>query len=307
MAQRGFPLTVSQIINYAWCIDKKEGKNRFGINGPCYTWWLGFKERHPQAVKLHKPDSLDRGRALYSTVNNLRYYLQLLKRTLEGNFLDRPQDIYNCDETIVDLNKSSQKVVVPRRFKTSHSRQVTSSEHVTIHCCISAAGNAIPPFIIFKSAFPGGNYTNGGPDNALYGKQETGFMDGELFMRWLTKLFIPHALPTPERSVLLLVEGHSSHCTPDVINTARDNITLLALAPHTTHLCQPLDVAVYKAFKVNLSATVKLGQALRGNLWVAKSNIARILKKPFEQSMSRANIKAGFRTNAEFIPITQTR
>ena len=43
-----------------------------------------------------------------------------------------------------------------------------------------------------------------------------------------------------------------------------------------------------------MSATVKLGQALRGNLWAAKSNIARILKKPFKQSMSMANIKAGF-------------
>ena len=282
---------------YAWVIDKTKGKNKFGAKGPCYGWWLGFKARHPESAKLRKPDSLDRGRALFSTVNALREYFHLLKSVLdEGGFLNRPQDIYNCDETVIDLNKSSQKVVVPRRFKTSHSRQVASTEHITIHCCISAAGNTVPPFIIYKAAFPGGNYTVGGPDGALYGKQKTGFMDGELFVKWFTKIFIPHARPTADHSVLLLVDGHSSHCTPDVIQIARENnVILLALAPHTTHLCQPLDVAVYRSFKIHLSKVVKIGQALRGDLWISKSNVARIIKQPFEASMTMQNIKSGFR------------
>ena len=235
-------------------------------------------------------------RALFSTVDNLRSYFQLLKTVFdEGDFASRPQDVYNCDETVVDMNKSSQKVVMPRRFKSSHSRQVTSSEHVTLHCCVNATGTAIPPFIIYKSSFPGGSYTSGGPDGALYGKQQTGFMDSELFVKWFSKLFLPHARPTPENSVLLLV-GHSSHCSAEVIKMAKENnVILLALAPHTTHLCQPLDVAVYKSFKVHLSKLVKLGQAVRGDLWISKSNVARMLKQPFEASMSIQNIKSGFR------------
>ena len=297
MAQRAFPLSVQQIINYAWCIDRKSGRNRFGSNGPSETWWKGFKGRHPEAIKLRKPDSLDRGRAIFGTVNRLRHYFQLLKGVLDnGNFSNRPQDIYNCDETVVDLNKSSQKVVVPRRMRTAHSRQVATSEHISIHCCVSAAGTCIPPFIIFKGAFPGGNYSTGGPDGALYGRQSTGFMDGELFLKWLTKLFVPHVRPTAENPVLLLVDGHSSHCTCDVIEAARENhVILLALAPHTTHLCQPLDVCVYKSFKVALSKLVRLGQTLRGDLWVNKTNVPRMIRVPFEESMSIPNIKSGFR------------
>ena len=119
-----------------------------------------------------------------------------------------------------------------------------------MHCCVSASGGTISPYVIFKGAFPGGNYT-AGPDGALYGHQESGFMDSELFLKWFTKLFLPHARPTPERSVLLLVDGHSSHCSAEIIKAARaNNVVLMALAPHTTHLCQPLDVAVYKSFKV---------------------------------------------------------
>ena len=256
MAQRGFPLTVNTIMMIAWAVDKKTGGNKFGERGPSETWWHSFKSRHPD-LKLRKPDSLDRGRAMYATVENLRSYFVLLKNVLEEhNFSSRPQDIYNCDETVVDLNKSSQKVVVPRRMKSAHSRHVSSTDHITIHCCVSASGGTIPPYVIFKGAFPGGNYTAGGPDGALYGRQESGFMDSELFLKWFTKLFLPHARPTPERSVLLLVDGHSSHCSPEVIEAARaNNVVLMALAPHTTHLCQPLDVAVYKSFKVH-SATV---------------------------------------------------
>ena len=117
----------------------------------------------------------------------MRNYFQVLKRGIEaGNYSVRPEDVYNCDETIVDLNKSTQKVVVPRRFHVAHSRQVAPTEHISIHCCVSASRRAIPPFIIFKGAFPGGHYTAGGPDGALYGRQESGFMDSELFLRWFT-------------------------------------------------------------------------------------------------------------------------
>ena len=134
---------------------------------------------------------------------------------------------------------------------------------------------------MFKSSFPGGNYTSGEPDGALFGKKPTRFMDSEVFTKGFLRIFIPHARPTRENSVLLLVDGDSSHCSPEIVKHAKDNVILLTLAPHTTHLCQPLDVAVYKAFKVHLAKVVRLGQALRGDLWIAKSNVAQYMKQLF--------------------------
>ena len=66
--------------------------------------------------------TVNRGCALNATVPNLRTYFQLLHNVQDGDYLTRPQDVYNCDETIIDLNKSSQRVVIPRRMKVSHSR-----------------------------------------------------------------------------------------------------------------------------------------------------------------------------------------
>ena len=83
MAQRGFPLTIHQIKMYAWAIDKLKGEKHFGEQSPTIAWWLGFKVRHTESVKLRKADSLDRERANFSTVNNLRHYFKLLKGIFE--------------------------------------------------------------------------------------------------------------------------------------------------------------------------------------------------------------------------------
>ena len=131
---------------------------------------------------------------------------------------------------------------------------------------------------------------------ALYAKQDSGFMDSELFLKWFQIIFLPHAKPTVENPALLLMDGHASHCSPEVIDCARENnVILLALVPHTTHLCQPLDVAVYNAFKNCLSKHVKDGQAIKGELWIPIKQVAKIITKPFEDAMSMRNIKAGFK------------
>ncbi|KAJ8041608.1 Jerky protein-like-like [Holothuria leucospilota] len=289
MAHRAFPLTVNQILMFAWTIDKASGSNKFGENGPSYHWWRGFKARHPD-LRLRRPDPLDRSRAVNSTVNNLREYFSLLKEVLTKYHLDdKPDRIFNCDESIIDLNKSAQRVVIPRRQKHAHSRQVGITQHISIHCCVSASGSVMPPYIIFSKGFPGGSYAKDGPDGALYGKSDSGFMDEELFLNWFEKIFLTKCPQnrSEDDPVLLLMDGHVSHCSAPLIQKAKEeNVILFALVPHTTHICQPLDVAVYKSLKVHISKMIKIGQALRGDLWIAKKDVPRIIKTPFEHVSS---------------------
>ena len=99
MAHRGFPLNVSQVCGYAWCIAKEHNKARvFSEKGPSGKWWRGFKSRHPD-IALRRPDALDRGRAAMGNVAVMKDYFELLQSTLESNELkDHPDRIYNCDE-----------------------------------------------------------------------------------------------------------------------------------------------------------------------------------------------------------------
>jgi len=101
MANRGFPLSIPQLMGFAWCIAKERGKSEvFSEHGPSRKWWLGFKARHPD-LGLRRPDPLDRGRASLGSVETIREYFALLRETLESNGLsDQPHRIYNCDAYI---------------------------------------------------------------------------------------------------------------------------------------------------------------------------------------------------------------
>ena len=58
----------------------------------------------------------------------------------------------------------------------------------------------------------------------------------------------------PSQPVLLIMDGHSSHVSIDVIQLARDTgIHLLCVPTHTTHILQPLDIGVFKSFKSNFT------------------------------------------------------
>ena len=76
-------------------------------------------------------------------------------------------------------------------------------------CCASAAGFPSNPMIIFAKCFPGGQYRFDGPDDTLYAKSESGWIDTELFITWFKKKFLKFTVP--QHPLLLLIGGHKSH------------------------------------------------------------------------------------------------
>ena len=54
--------------------------------------------------------------------------------------------------------------------------------------------------------------------------------------------------------MLLIEDGHGSHITLDIVELARTNdIHLLCLPSHTSHILQPLDTGAFKSFKSGYS------------------------------------------------------
>ena len=121
-------------------------------------------------------------------------------------------------------------------------------ENITVQTCISASGQLLPPYVVYKGARLRAETTFGGPLGTRFSVSHNGWMTADGFVDWLKSQFIP-ALP-PARPVLLLLDGHSSHIGYDVRQLAIDNdIHLLKLPPHTTHLLQPLDVGFFNCMK----------------------------------------------------------
>lgn len=90
----------------------------------------------------------------------INQYFSLLDETLEKLKLnDRPESIYNCDESGICLDPKKELVIAPTGIKHVYSQQSGTRDHVTIHCCVNAAGNSLPPMIIFDKGFPSGALT----------------------------------------------------------------------------------------------------------------------------------------------------
>ena len=124
----------------------------------------------------------------------------------------------------------------------------------TIVACGSASGHVIPPMIIFPRVRVPSHFAADCPPGSLLAAQKKGWVTSELYLKWF-KFFIQQ-IP-PARPILLIQDGHSSHITVELIELAKENnIHILCLPSHTTHLLQPLDVGVFNSFKHHIGRTL---------------------------------------------------
>ena len=176
MAERGFPLTRTMVKAFAWAIAKRSGNDaRFSPEqGPSEHWWQLYRKRHPNIV-LRKSDSLERTRAEAFNEVIVTEYFEILRNTLTTNNLTTsPRQIYNCDETFLPMNYTREKVVAAKGAKNVYNLTTGASDHISLLCCVSAAGLPLPPMIIYSKSFTGGPYRFDGPDDALYAKSDSG-------------------------------------------------------------------------------------------------------------------------------------
>jgi hypothetical protein len=179
-----------------------------------------------------------------------------------------------CRQIII----ACQKAISRKNTQYVYAQQRGTSEHITLLCGASAAGIALPPMIIFSKSFPGGSYRFNGPDDALYAKSDSGWIDSEFFLQWMNLL--RHC--GSQQPVVLFVYWHASHITLDIIDVAlENNVVLFCLPPHTTPALQPLDVSVFRSLKSRFSKAVHALSFTKKDFVVLKREFARVVISQF--------------------------
>src|SRR2546423_978947 len=115
-------------------------------------------------------------------------------------------------------------------------------------------------------------------------------------LEWLRRCFEPGTREKANgRWRILILDGHGSHITLDFIKHCRDyKIILLRLVPHTSHLCQPLDVGLFGPLKTALSA--KLDPLLQTEVSrIRKSEWLAAFAEAREDTFSESNVLGGWR------------
>jgi hypothetical protein len=104
-----------------------------------------------------------------------------------------------------------------------------------------------------------------------------------------------------ENRHLLILDGHCSHVTLDVVQEARAmGLDLFTLPSHTSHALQPLDVSVFKPFKTFFRKYRDFWTFRTFNQVVTKLTLAHWVSLGLRRALTPQNIKGGFRSTKIF-------
>ena len=129
--------------------------------------------------------------------------------------------------------------------------------------------------------------------------QPRAWMTTYLFSAWLSH-FIESVQSmggiSTEHMHLLILDGHNSHCTLDVVLEARAaGLDILTLPAHTSHALQPLDVSVFKSFKQNFGIYRDFWTSRNLSQPATKSTLAHWVHLALRKALTKENISSGFR------------
>lgn len=299
LEKASFPPTRDMIRRLAFEFAEKLGKEtNFDKEtrkaGP--HWLRSFLERNTElSIRQAEGLSVARAQGLNRDEVNKMFEL-LLKVMTEHELLDKPDRIYNIDETGVQLNNSTGKVIATRGARVVHS--ITSGEKgetLSVIACCNAVGNFLPPVVIIKGVNKKPEFQDGlPPGSEVYMNRKSAYVNAELFHKWLKEHLVPKK---PIGKIILILDGHSSHTNAiEMLQTAEENdIILFCLPSHTTQALQPLDRSFFKPFKTFFAAETRNWVVSHKERKINRLVAGKLIGNAWTRAASSSNAISGFR------------
>lgn len=276
-------------------IKRNKIQTPFNDDRPGPDWFLSFRQRHNLSIK--KPQPVEYLRKKMTDPFIINEYFTILEKTLHELELSDPKRIWNLDETSVCLDPTKTKVVGARGEPCTRTTCGTAKENITVLTTVNAAGQKLDPLIVFKGRHMYKQWMLESPEkydfNLAYAASKRGWMETNIFYDYMLKVIIPNL--GEDRPVLLLYDGHVSHVDDKVVALAvENNITILKLPAHTSHLLQPLDLAVFKSFKAIWDKSLVKWQRQNVGTKLRKQNFAKMFAEAWQETKPQV-IRNGFK------------
>ena len=178
-------------------------------------------------------------------------------------------------------------------------------ENTTVMAAVSAAGEKLPPMIVFEGQFVQTTWRPEIPKTSeIYPwlfANPSGWMSSDTFYKWFEEWEVK-TRSTKEGELenrLLIYDGHLSHIWYGTLELARaQKVTIIKLPPHTTDLLQPLDLSGFKSLKDYWGDILFRRLKTKRTTRLSKAEFATHLCDPevWGKAFSPSNIKSGFRS-----------
>ncbi|KAL8290854.1 hypothetical protein RB597_008897 [Gaeumannomyces tritici] len=246
-ASLGLPPTHAEVRFFAQEILRHRGDSR-----PLGKHWIrGFLNRYPE-IRSGRGRRIESARVKGATTATIRQWWERLQIPEVAGI--KPENTYNADEGGLQEGKTGNGLVLGLAEARLLQRKEPGTRTWTSFIeCISATGVSLPPLIIFKGKYVQEQWF---PEALGYFKgweftaTDNGWTTDRTAVEWLQKVFLPATRPDPPQPRLLILDGHGSHITKEFMYLClRNDVYILYLPPHTSHVLQPLDLSVFSPLK----------------------------------------------------------
>jgi hypothetical protein len=214
------------------------------------NWASRFIKRRPE-LDMRWSRRRSYARAKCEDPKIISEWFQILE-TVRQRYGICDEDIWNFDETgfAMGVTVTSKVVTNSANIGRAIMKEPGNREWVTVTECINTRGIKIPPFIIFKAKQQQAAWFVDLPPGWAIARSKKGWTCDELGLRWI-RHFNDHSENTTIGAYRLLVlDGHSSHLTPEFEEyCSSHNIITVCMPAHASHHLQPLDVACFSSLK----------------------------------------------------------
>jgi predicted transcriptional regulator len=225
-------------------------------------WVPRFIQRHPNLrVKLGRRVEAQRMNGVTKQV--LKGWFDAYKSLITELKIET-YNTYNMDETGFSIRTmQSTRIIVDSTLRTRFQAHPGRQEWVSAVECICIDGTAIDPLIIFK----GQNILQSWiPKEVIqkwhFSANTKGWTSNLHGLEWLKRVFKPSTRVKATQNGrlqqrLLICDGHDSHISGSFISHYIQNqISLLIIPPHTSHVLQPLDISIFGPLKQHLTTAL---------------------------------------------------
>lgn len=263
------------------------------------NWYFAFMRRHTE-MSLRLPENMSKVRLVAESRDaNIAQFFALL---LPWKQLPCAQ-IYAADETGLSGDGSrTEKVIVPVGSRRVYRKSVGYYEHTSILHIANAAGDSLPSVWIFKGTKLDIDLAQQMEQHSplsAYGAQENGYFTAGHTLPVLRHI-VQYAVP--QRPLLLIMDGASGHIDGASLDYATSNdIHVLLLPSHCTHLLQVADVAIFRAFKqywrneCSKRRGEKRMECSREDVGIRRSDIIPLAVTAWNHACKPSNVISGFR------------